>query len=670
VASAGGGDGGGGSAEARFRVLSRIAVGGMGEVFRATRVTADGFEKPVALKVVRPELAAHPGFAARFLDEARVAIALSHGNVVQSFDVGRLEDRWFLAMELVDGIDLASLLALRASAGSAGPGPRLPLPAVLLVALEALKGLDHAHRKRGPDGRLLGLVHRDVSPGNLLLSREGEVKLADFGIAVATLETELGAARSAIEGKVPYMAPEQLQGGPVDPRCDLYGLGAVLHELLTGAPPVAFGATAAEALAQVRRGPRREPPPDLPEGLWTLVRRALAPEPQDRYPSAAAMRQAVEAQAVAIRCLPSATDLAELVVDAVERERAVDGSVGGRVRSDVPRSRVGAGGRPGEAGAGGLTAASTAAAVELGLAARPGTVLTGTSAAPSAGDGGFDAILGGELAPPPQEGDGGTGAPTGWTGTAGVAAAAPAGGGPSPGKSAGPGSRRLALAASFLVAVLTALAGGRWVAERMTLSPEPAAIGAPRAASAEGTPSPPRTGPAERRTSASADETPGGEAGSPGGTGAGTAASRGAEDEARAPDPVSLGRAMPGQQPAPSRGAGAARRGTPRKDAPVVPPGEEARTESRRRGRRGPGAPTASAPPGRLSINTDPWSHVRLDGRRLGTTPILGQEVAPGRHRLTLWNPVHGVQKTVVVDVPSGGHERVILELGPAPEPR
>ncbi|MEQ9075530.1 MAG: serine/threonine-protein kinase, partial [Sandaracinaceae bacterium] len=161
----------------RYRIQARIAAGGMGEVFLASVETMPGVLRPVALKLVRPELAGQPGFAQLFVEEVRVAMSLSHANVVQAFDVGQIDARWFLAMEYVDGLDLSALL-------SRGP---LPLGLSLLVAIEALKGLDYAHRRRGADGAPLAIVHRDVSPGNLLLSRVGEVKVADFGVAKSTL---------------------------------------------------------------------------------------------------------------------------------------------------------------------------------------------------------------------------------------------------------------------------------------------------------------------------------------------------------------------------------------------------------------------------------------------------------------------------------------------------
>src|SRR5688572_21477609 len=184
----------------RYRVLERIAAGGMGEVYRAC-TGIGGAEKQVALKLVRADVAADPGIAGMFVEEAKVALALSHTNVVQAFEVGRSEDRYFLAMEHVDGIDLGALIRLCRDR----LGQPIPHRHAIYVAIEALKGLDYAHRCRDTEGRPLRLVHRDISPGNILLSREGEVKIADFGIAKTTLRAT-GSMAGSFKGKLLYMA--------------------------------------------------------------------------------------------------------------------------------------------------------------------------------------------------------------------------------------------------------------------------------------------------------------------------------------------------------------------------------------------------------------------------------------------------------------------------------
>jgi len=626
-----------GSADARYRIRARLAAGGMGEVYRAVRVTADGFEKPVALKVIRRDLAADQAFARRFLDEARVAMSLSHGNVVQSFDVGRLDDRWFIAMELVDGLDLATLLA-----GRTAP---LPWSVVLLVALEALKGLDHAHRQRGADGGRLGLVHRDVSPGNLLLSREGEVKLADFGIAVATLEARDGPR--LVEGKLPYMAPEQLTGGSVDARSDLYGLGAVLREVLTGHPPVAFGADPRDALRVLRSSPRPPPPPDVPEGLWGVAERALSFDPDDRFPSAAAMRQALEAQAIALRCLPSSIELAEVVAEALAAPRRAGFADGSGATGDA----VTAAG----AGSGGPRTPTTdeeaAPSGPLGTGRIPGD------------DDAFDAMLGRELAPVPTGGHQGVHT---WTVAGGVPPPldAPDGAGPSSGSfppppvpAAGAADGRVSTApagsgrgrrrwagrgvvglGALALALGAAIAALSWAPGAATRDP-PTSSTATRVGATPPAVPPPGAAPAGNVATAAAA--------APTASDPGTAVE--APAAVGAPAPPGADQDPPADAAEPRRRSG--RKGGPRRPSPAREPAAAA-----------PPLPEP-APPARLSANTDPWSYLAVDGVRIGQTPVLGAELTPGRHRLTFRNPVHRVERTVVIDVRPGEHERVTLDL-------
>jgi eukaryotic-like serine/threonine-protein kinase len=185
----------------RYDVLDRIAVGGMAEVFLAKAYGAHGFEKTLAIKRILPELASDPEFAARFIAEAKVAVRLSHANVVQVFDFGRIGESLFIAMEYVDGLDLAALLKKYKD-----DGRHVPLPAALHIAIEIIRGLDFAHQHN--------VVHRDVSPSNILISRAGEVKLGDFGIAVASSphRSNRGTGPRKVMGKWRYMSPEQARG--------------------------------------------------------------------------------------------------------------------------------------------------------------------------------------------------------------------------------------------------------------------------------------------------------------------------------------------------------------------------------------------------------------------------------------------------------------------------
>ncbi|MBI5478323.1 MAG: protein kinase, partial [Deltaproteobacteria bacterium] len=289
----------------RYRIVHRIASGGMAEVYRAIAVGEGGFEKEVVLKRIRPELAGDPRFGAMFVEEARVAATLSHANIVQVLDFGRVDGEYFLTLESVRGRDLRQVLDTLAAAGTL-----LPLDLALLVAVDVARALDYAHRRKGADGHPLGLVHRDISPANVLLSFEGEVKLADFGIAKVLgddCQTEAG----ALKGKVAYMSPEQASGMPVDQRSDIFSFGVLLHVLFTGEHPFAGGG-ALEILERVRRAeiapPRRAGEP-LPEDVLAIVTRCLARRPEDRFASAADLLRALEAFAGGHPARATATDL-------------------------------------------------------------------------------------------------------------------------------------------------------------------------------------------------------------------------------------------------------------------------------------------------------------------------------------------------------------------------
>ncbi len=209
----------------RYDVLDRIAIGGMAEVFLAKAYGAHGFEKTLAIKRILPELARDREFEERFIAEAKVAVRLSHANVVQVFDFGRFEESLFIAMEYVDGLDLAALLRRMREEGR-----NVPLPAAFHIAIEIMRGLDFAHQH--------GVVHRDVSPSNILISRAGEVKIADFGIAVAARsgnnQATPGTGPRKVMGKWRYMSPEQARGDRLDTRSDLFSAASVIYELFTG----------------------------------------------------------------------------------------------------------------------------------------------------------------------------------------------------------------------------------------------------------------------------------------------------------------------------------------------------------------------------------------------------------------------------------------------------
>ena len=213
----------------KYVLHERIGAGGMAEVFRATYSPEGGFEKTVAIKKVLPAIAEVDAFVEMFRGEADLCSRLNHANIVQVFDFGRFKDTYFLAMEYVEGLTLQRLVRPFGGTG-------LPLNAVTFLAIEVCSALDYLHKRRGPDGKPLNLIHRDVNPSNLLISLQGDVKLTDFGIARAATNARPAVTQVGIvRGKPGYFAPEQLDSLDIDPRVDLFTLGITLWEALVGA---------------------------------------------------------------------------------------------------------------------------------------------------------------------------------------------------------------------------------------------------------------------------------------------------------------------------------------------------------------------------------------------------------------------------------------------------
>src|SRR5678815_5856104 len=211
-----------------YRLVRQIAVGGMAEIHLAKTAGIAGFEKYVALKMIHPNFAEDEQFIQMLVDEAKIAVQLTHGNIAQTFDLGRVGDTYYITMEYVDGADLYKILR-RASEQDR----EIPLDVCAFIGKEISSALDHAHRKRDHKGKPLGIVHRDVSPQNVLVSYSGEVKLVDFGIAKAASKVRQTAA-GVIKGKYYYMSPEQARGGQIDLRSDIFSAGIVLYEMVAG----------------------------------------------------------------------------------------------------------------------------------------------------------------------------------------------------------------------------------------------------------------------------------------------------------------------------------------------------------------------------------------------------------------------------------------------------
>ncbi|MCA9527127.1 MAG: serine/threonine protein kinase, partial [Myxococcales bacterium] len=271
----------------RYILLERIAIGGMAEIFRAKAPGLGGFEKVLAIKRLHPRYSQDADFIEMLIDEARITVELAHSNIGQIFDLGKVEDHYFIAMEYIEGRDLYRVMKRLRERHQ-----QFPFDAAAYVAMECCAGLDYAHRKRDGRGRPLHIIHRDVSPQNVLISMEGDVKLVDFGIAKAALrayETESG----IIKGKFYYMSPEQARGEHLDHRTDIFSLGIVLYEMLTG-DLLYKDDDEVTLLSKVRRADIAPPStmrPDLPPALERIAMRALARDREDRYPSAQHMQR-------------------------------------------------------------------------------------------------------------------------------------------------------------------------------------------------------------------------------------------------------------------------------------------------------------------------------------------------------------------------------------------
>ncbi len=307
-----------------YELLDRVAVGGMAEVFKAKRTGVEGFEKIVAVKRILPHLSDNQEFVDMFVNEAKMVAGLTHPNIVQIFDLGRIEASYYIAMEFVHGRDLRTILRRARDRGL-----RMPLDLALRIASLVSSALEYAHRKKDERGRPMEIVHRDVSPQNILISFEGEVKLTDFGIAKAATKAST-TDRGALRGKLLYMSPEQAWGRPMDRRSDLFSLGLVLYETITDQKPFLGGGGSSEmsvleTVRECRIGPPREMNPRIPEELDRLVVKALAKDPDERFQDAAEMGKGLD-RVLRDRPAPSSSELArfmELLFDREEREEAV-----------------------------------------------------------------------------------------------------------------------------------------------------------------------------------------------------------------------------------------------------------------------------------------------------------------------------------------------------------
>jgi serine/threonine protein kinase len=292
-----------------YLLVERLNQGGMADVFLAKTFGYSGADQIVALKCIRPEIAEDPAFIRMFVDEAKLAALLDHANIAQTYELGHIDSTYFISMEWVIGRDLRAVID-RARARTVD----VPTSVILQVIACVCEGLDYAHRKTDPAGTPLNIVHRDVSPHNILVSYSGEVKLIDFGIAKASTQVTLSQS-GVLKGKHGYMSPEQVRGVPVDRRSDIFATGVLFWEMLTS-ERLFPGSSDFSVLEKVRHAEVYPPtlikPATHPE-IEGVILRALAREPDQRFPSASDMRDAI-VEIILKRCgHPSQREVARLM---------------------------------------------------------------------------------------------------------------------------------------------------------------------------------------------------------------------------------------------------------------------------------------------------------------------------------------------------------------------
>ncbi len=298
-----------GRAFGQYELIETIATGGMAEVYKARMRGVEGFQKILAIKRILPHLTANDEFVTMFIDEAKLAAQLQHPNIIHIYDLGKIEGSYYIAMEYIDGKDLRSVLATLESEGRT-----FPLGLALFVGARVAAALDYANRKRDLQGQAMSLVHRDVSPQNVLISFDGDIKLCDFGIAKAASKASHTRA-GALKGKLQYMSPEQAWGKEIDHRSDIFSLGLVLYEMITGTKPFS-GDSELSILEQVR-SPHLTPPseidPEVPPEVERILLKALDEDRETRYQTAGELAADLENAAAAVGAVAGTAELGALL---------------------------------------------------------------------------------------------------------------------------------------------------------------------------------------------------------------------------------------------------------------------------------------------------------------------------------------------------------------------
>src|SRR6185503_14061545 len=311
----------------RYRVVEKLESGGMAEVFLAESEGLQGFRKQVAIKRVLPHLSEKKKFIAMFLDEARLSAQLSHSNCVQVFDIGVGDNAYFIVMEYVDGANLKAVAEMMKKVGQA-----FPIPVAVYLAIEICKGLAYAHELKDPSTQqAMNIVHRDMSPPNVLLTKYGEVKIVDFGLAKANSQLEKSEP-GIIKGKFSYLSPEAAMGQDVDPRTDIFAVGIILWELLAG-QRLFLGETDFQTVKKVQQAVvppissiNRAVTPDLER----IIAKALARDPAQRYVTARDLARDLTNFLFKQATPVSAFDVAQLVIGAMKdraKKKPIQGSI-------------------------------------------------------------------------------------------------------------------------------------------------------------------------------------------------------------------------------------------------------------------------------------------------------------------------------------------------------
>ncbi|MCX4239592.1 serine/threonine protein kinase [Paraliomyxa miuraensis] len=296
----------------RYRPLFKLDAGGMAEVYVAEAESMAGFKKKVAIKRILPNLLKDERFVRMFLDEARLSLHLSHANIVSVFDIGKSSSTYFIVMEYVEGINLKGILQ-----EFSRKRQTFPVPLTIWILNEVLKGLDYAHRLRDPEtGRILGIVHRDISPPNILVSWNGEVKLTDFGLAKASTQLE-STDPGVVKGKFSYLSPEAASGLEVDARADIFAVGILAYEMLTGRR-LFLGESDYQTVQMVRAADVpsiNAQNSSVPSELEDIIRKALARDVDERFQTASDFADDLLGFLFSRKLKVSARDLTELIAD-------------------------------------------------------------------------------------------------------------------------------------------------------------------------------------------------------------------------------------------------------------------------------------------------------------------------------------------------------------------